>query len=97
MSTEILESSFAKYKQLEQQHSKGFTGLLLTFPVLLRPTTAAEITARKQRVKVAEIQAWKQQHLPATLTSRRQLLYREAKPKPKRTNQKRAMPINKNN
>ena len=46
MSTEILESCFAQYKQLEQQHSKsGFTSLLLTFSVLLRPTTATEITA----------------------------------------------------
>ena len=97
MSTEILESSFAKYKQREQQHSQGgFTSLLLTFPVLLRQTTAAEITAGMQRVKVADLQAWKQQHLPATLTSRRQLLYREAKPKPKRTQRKRATPINNN-
>ena len=33
MSTEILESSFALYKQLEKQHSKsGFTGLLLAYP-----------------------------------------------------------------
>jgi hypothetical protein len=93
MSTEILESCFAKYKQLEQQHSKGgFTSLLLTFPVLLRPTTAAEITASTKRVKVTDVQAWKQQHLPATLNSRRQLLYREAKPRisSKRTNQIRA-------
>lgn len=102
MSTEILESCFAKYKQLEQQHSKGgFTSLLLTFPVLLRPTTAAEITASMKRVKVADIHAWKQQHLPTTLTSRRQLLYREAKPKikskPKRTKQTRATPISNNN
>jgi hypothetical protein len=98
MSTEILESCFANYKQLEQQHSKGgFTSLLLTFPVLLRPTTAAEITTSMQRVKVADVDAWKQQHLPATLTSRRQLLYREAKPKPKRTNQKRATPIKNDN
>jgi hypothetical protein len=98
MSTEILESCFAKYKQLEQQHSKGgFTGLLLTFPVLLRPTTAAEITDSMKRVKVADINDWQQQHLPTTLTSRRQRLYREAKSKPKRTNQKRATPINNNN
>ena len=82
MSTEILESCFAKYQQREQQHSRsGFNSLLLTFPVLLRPTTAAQITAHMQRVKVANFQVWKQQHLPATLTSRRQLLYREAKPK----------------
>ena len=44
MSTEILESSFSLYKQLEKQHSKsGFTSLLLTFPTLLRPTTPKEI------------------------------------------------------
>jgi len=93
MSTEILESCFAKYKQLEQQHAKGgFTSLLLTFPVLLRPTTADEITASMQSVKTKDVQAWQQQHLPATLTSRRQLLYREAKPKSKRTRQNRATP-----
>lgn len=99
MSTEILESCFAKYKQLEQQHSKGgFTSLLLTFPVLLRPTTAAEITASMKRVKVADVHDWKQHHLPVTLTSRRQLLYREAKPKTKRTTQQiRATPITANN
>lgn len=99
MSTEILESCFAKYKQLEQQHSKsGFTSLLLTFPVLLRPTTAAEITASMQGVKVADIRAWQQQHLPATLASRRQLLYREAKPTTQRNaQQNRATPITANN
>lgn len=98
LSTEILESCFAKYKQLEQQHSKGgFTSLLLTFPVLLRPTTAEEITASMQRVKTKDIAAWRKQHLPRTLTSRRQLLYREAKPKRKRTKQKRATTITANN
>jgi hypothetical protein len=95
MSTEILESCFAKYKQLEQQHSKsGFTSLLLTFPVLNRPTTAAEITASMPSVKTKDVQAWQQQNLPATLNSRRQLLYREANPKRKRN---RAMPITTNN
>lgn len=97
MSTEILESCFAKYKQLEQQHSKGgFTSLLLTFPVLLRPTTAAEIAASMQQVKVADIDTWRKQHLPKTLTARRQLLYREARPKRKRTKQNHATTINSN-
>ena len=97
LSTEILESCFAKYKQLEQQHSKGgFTSLLLTFPVLLQSTTATEITASMQRVKTKDVQAWQKQHLPATLTSRRQLLYREAKPKPKRTKRNRATPTTTN-
>lgn len=97
MSTEILESCFGKYKQLEQQHSTGgFTSLLLTFPMLLRPTTAGEVTASMPRVQTKDIKAWQKQHLPATLTSRRQLLYRETKPKTKRAQQNRATPITTN-
>ncbi len=42
MSTEILESSFSLYKQLEKQHSKsGFTSLLLTFPTMARSCQAS--------------------------------------------------------
>jgi hypothetical protein len=80
MSTEILESSFALYKQLEKQHSKGgFTSLLLTFPTLLRPTTAREVTASFARVKVADVKEWTTKHLPNTLASKRQLMFREAR------------------
>lgn len=90
ISTEILESSFALYKQLEQQHSKsGFTNLLLAFPTLLRETTATEVTACFAAVKVADVKAWTQKHIPQTLTSQRQRMYREANPKRK----KRATPL----
>lgn len=90
LSTEILESSFALYKQLEQQHSKsGFTNLLLAFPTLLRETTATEVAACFAAAKVADVKAWTQQHFPQTLTSQRQRLYREAKPNHK----KRATPL----
>lgn len=82
MSTEIVESSFSLYKQLEQQHSKsGFTSLLLTFPTLLRPTTPNEVTASFTRVKVAAVKAWAKEHLPNSLAAKRQLVYREAKNK----------------
>lgn len=90
LSTEILESSFALYKQLEQQHSKsGFTNLLLAFPTLLRETTATEVAACFAAAKVADVKAWTQQHFPQTLTSQRQRLYREAKP----NHNKRATPL----
>jgi hypothetical protein len=90
LSTEILESSFALYKQLEQQHSKsGFTNLLLTFPTLLRETTATEVTACFAQAKVADVKAWTKEHFPSTLTSQRQRLYREAKP----NNKRRATPL----
>lgn len=85
ISTEILESSFALYKQLEQQHAKsGFTNLLLTFPTLLQETTAEEVIACFAVVKVADIKAWTKTHFPDTLTSQRQRMYREAKPKAKK-------------
>lgn len=90
LSTEILESSFALYKQLEGQHSKsGFTNLLLSFPTLLRDTTAAEVIACFASVKVADIKAWTKAHFPNTLTSKRQRMYQAAKPTP----QKRATPV----
>jgi hypothetical protein len=82
MSTEILESSFSLYKQFEQQHSKsGFTGLLLTFPTLLRRTTPKEVTAAFTQVKVADVQQWVKDHLPKTLASKRQLVFRESRSK----------------
>ena len=86
MSTEILESSFSLYKQLEKQHSKsGFTSLLLTYPVLLRETTSKEVTESFTRVKVNDVNQWVKRNLPNTLASRRRLAYAEAKPKTKHT------------
>lgn len=56
LSTEILESSFALYKQLERQHSKsGFTSLIATFASLLRPATPAAIRSALERVKVKDV------------------------------------------
>lgn len=89
-STEILESSFALYKHLEQHHAKsGFTNLRLTFPTLLQETTAEEVIACFAAAKVADIKAWTKTHFPTTQTSQRQRMYREAKPKTK----KRATPL----
>lgn len=93
ISTEILESSFSLYKQLEQQHSKsGFTSLLLAFPTLLRSTTAKEVAACFAKVKVSDTKAWAKEFLPTTLTSQRQRMFREANAKPKRKPKTRATP-----
>ncbi len=82
MSTEILESSFALYKQLEKQHSRsGFTSLILTFPTLLRPTTSKEVAASFRRIKVADVRQWTKTHLINTVTAKRQRVYREARNK----------------
>jgi hypothetical protein len=94
MSTEILESSFSLYKQLEKQHSKsGFTSLLLTFPTLLRNTTPKEVTASLIRVKVADVKQWVKENLPCTLASKRQLIFREPRTKTKKKTKTSATPV----
>lgn len=55
-STEIIESCFGCYKQLEGQHSKGgFTTLLPAFGALLREATAASIERDLQCAANADV------------------------------------------
>ncbi len=78
MSTEILESSFSLYKQLEGQHSKeGFTGLLASFGALLHHHTPRQVRQSFSIVKTADVHQWITQNLGATLSSRRRQAYQE--------------------
>ena len=78
MSTEILESSFGLYKQLERQHSKGgFTSLLAAFGSLLRPVTPQSVKRDLARTSVKQMRAWVTKNLGSTLTSKRQTVYKE--------------------
>jgi hypothetical protein len=78
MSTEILESSFALYKQLEGQHSKsGFTSLLAAFAALLQPATKESIRRSFSTVSVKHVREWTKTNLGTTLASKRQTLYSE--------------------
>ncbi len=78
MSTEILESSFSLYKQLERQHSKGgFTSLLSSFAALLKPTTPDAVSKAFAQVSNKDVKQWVLEHLGATLTSRRRAAYAE--------------------
>lgn len=91
MSTELLESTFALYKQLERQHSQGgFTRLLPTFGALLRPATEQSIRSDFQNVQVRDVQQWCKTHMPNTLTAQRQTAYREFRKAKNPTAQKRA-------
>lgn len=77
-STEILESSFGLFKQLERQHSKGgFTSLLAAFGALLKPATPESIRRDFARVSVQQMRAWVTQNLKTTLASKRQTAYAE--------------------
>lgn len=78
MSTEILESSFGLFKQLERQHSKGgFTSLLAAFGALLRPSTPETIRRDFARVPVKKMRSWVSKNLGETLASKRQAAYQE--------------------
>jgi hypothetical protein len=78
MSTEILESSFSLYKQLERQHSKGgFTSLLTTFGALLKPTTPAAVKKAFAKVSNQDVRQWVAENLGMTLISRRRATYTE--------------------
>jgi len=78
MSTEILESTFALYKQLERQHSKGgFTSLLAAFGALLKPATDESIRRAFLTVSVKDVRRWTRDNLGATLASKRLATYKE--------------------
>ena len=78
LSTEILESSFGLFKQLERQHSKGgFTSLLAAFGALLKPATPESIRRDFARVSVKQMRAWVTENLKTTLASKRQTAYAE--------------------
>ena len=78
LSTEILESSFGLFKQLERQHSKGgFTSLLAAFGALLKPATPASIRRDFARVSVKQMRTWVERNLKTTLAAKRQTAYTE--------------------
>ena len=85
LSTEILESTFGLYKQLERQHSRGgFTSLLASFDSLLRPTTPDSIRQAFSRVSVKATRDGIKTHIAETLHSKRQTAYREFQSTPPR-------------
>lgn len=77
-STEILESAFGKFKQLEKQHAQGgFTQILAAFPTLLKPVTMPEVIRSFAAVRVKDIAQWVDANLPKTLTARTHAAYQE--------------------
>lgn len=78
-STEVLESCFGKFKQLEKQQSRGgFTHLLLGFGAMLSRTTRSFVQEAMQRSGVADVKRWVSQTLGTTLFAQRKLAYASA-------------------
>ena len=78
MSSEIIESCFAKFKALEQSHARsGLTHLVLAIPCLFKATTATEIVTAFAVTKVKHTRTWLNEYMPTTHDAKRQRAYRE--------------------
>jgi hypothetical protein len=84
-STEVLESSFGKQKEIEGNQSKGgFTGLLLALPALLSTITVDTVRAALEFAKTVDVTQWIRDNLGQSHQSKRRLAYnaiREPSPK----------------
>ncbi len=59
VSTEVLESTLGRFKQLQRQHYRGsFTSLLAAFPALLNPSTPETIARYLTKVNNREVRNW---------------------------------------
>ena len=82
LSTEILESLFGRFKQLERQHSKGgFTRLLAALPTLCLKVTGELVREGFRRVNSPKLCEWMAETLGTTLKSRRNAAYHEYRSK----------------
>ncbi len=78
LSTEILESLFGRFKQLEGQHSKGgFTSLLAALPSICCPVDANQVRKRLLQVPTKKLKQWVKEHVGKTPTARRATAYHE--------------------
>jgi len=75
-STEILESCFGRFKELEKQQSRGgFTTLLLAFASLLIQKSKECIDGAMRRSRTPDVRRWCREHLGQTLFSQRKRMF----------------------
>jgi hypothetical protein len=71
-SSEIIESLFGKYKNIEKEHSKsGFSSLILGMPALVGKVTPQVVMKALTSYKVKDIQQWLDTNLGKTIQSKR--------------------------
>jgi hypothetical protein len=80
-SSEILESSFGKWKAMEGEHAKGgFTQLVLGYAALLGETTSGLIGRALEATPMKQVTQWCGEHLGVTLQAKRTAAYRSVRP-----------------
>lgn len=82
LSTELLESLFGCFKQMERQHSHGgFTRLIAALPTLCLTACRDQIRSAFSQTDSKATKMWIEKSLGKTLTARRNAAYQELKPK----------------
>jgi hypothetical protein len=75
-STEVLESCFGRFKQMEKQQARGgFTSLVLGFGALLAETTTEVIKQAMQHSRTKAVYEWCRKNLGTTLFGKRKLAF----------------------
>jgi hypothetical protein len=75
-STEVLESSFGKFKALEKGQSRGgFTSLLLGFGALLKGAASETVRRAMETTPTKAVKEWCSEHLGQTLHSERKIVF----------------------
>ena len=78
LSTQLFESVFGQYKQLEGQHSKsGFTGLVSCIPLLHSAPTPASVRESFAQVTKKQVADGIDKQVGRTLISQRRAAYAE--------------------
>lgn len=82
-STEVLESCFGRFKELEKQQSRGgFTSLLLAFGSLLINKSREYIDRAMRHSRTPDVRHWCRKHLGKTVFSQRKLMFQLCATKP---------------
>jgi hypothetical protein len=75
-STEVLESCFGRFKQLEKQQARGgFTGLLLGFGAMVAETTTQTIKEAMEQSGTKKVFEWCKENLGTTMFGQRKLAF----------------------
>lgn len=81
-STEVLESCFGKYKQLEKQQSRGgFTKFVVSFGAMMAERTTSFIYTALERTNTKHVYEWCKEHLGTTLFGKRKMVFNQAQQK----------------
>jgi len=71
-SSEVIESLFGKFKEVEKEQSKsGFTGLVLVLAAMVSTTTREVLTKALESVPVSMVMDWCKEHIGESVQSKR--------------------------